>query len=211
MSTDLSRPLTFAMGLHDALDGFITFWEAQHARSKIPPTAGVPDLTSAINALSKLCRNRDWTTNDPLGIGGLLFDACRLFQLTGGDADQKLLEQLTDASEKGLRAFLASRALVRPASQRLAFRELGLAIGLKAVPTIIDRTHGTSDQYQSVADKIVNAWLPVAHSPDELWQAHHSHANFYTPNCCTVSQSAGEHFHAIDSFNRQLRCFTSMG
>ena len=25
MSTDLSRPLTFAMGLHDALDGFITF------------------------------------------------------------------------------------------------------------------------------------------------------------------------------------------
>ena len=28
MSTDLSRPLTFAMGLHDALDGFITFREA---------------------------------------------------------------------------------------------------------------------------------------------------------------------------------------
>ena len=66
----------------------------------------------------------------------------------------------------------ASQFLMRPASQRLAFRELGLAIGLKAVPTIIDRTHRTRDQYRSLADKIVNAWLPLAHSPDELWQAH---------------------------------------
>ena len=75
-----------------------------------------------------LCRKRDWTTTDPLGIGGLLFDARRLSQLTGGDADQELLEQLTDASEKSLRAFLASRSLRRSSSQRLAFRVLGLAM-----------------------------------------------------------------------------------
>ena len=31
MSTNLSRPLVVATGLHDALDGFITFREAQHA------------------------------------------------------------------------------------------------------------------------------------------------------------------------------------
>ena len=172
MSTDLSRPLTFAMRLHDAVDGFITFREVQHTCSKIRPKAEVPDLTSGIEALSKLCRNRDWTTNDPLGIGGLLFDTCRLSQLTIGHAHQELLEQLTDAYEKGLRAFLATRALKRPASQRLAFRELGLAIGLKPVPTTIDRTHVTTDQYQSLADKIVSAWLPLAQSPDELWRAH---------------------------------------
>jgi hypothetical protein len=163
MSTDLSRPLTFAMGLHDALDGFITFREVQHTRSKMRPKTAVPNLTSAIETLSKLCRNRDWTTNDPLGIGGLLFDACRLSPLTDGHADQELLEHLTDACEKGVRAFLASRSLMRPASQRLAFRELGLAIGLKAVPTIIDRTHRTRDQYRSLADKIVNAWLGPSH------------------------------------------------
>ena len=139
---------------------------------KYGPHAEVPDLTSAIETLSKLCRKRDWTTTDPLGIGGLLFDACRLSQLTRGDADQELLEQLTDASEKSLRAFLASRSLRRSPSQRLAFRELGLAIGLMAAPTIIDRARGTRDQYQSLADKIVNAWLPLAQSPDELWQAH---------------------------------------
>ena len=172
MSTDLSRPLTYAMGLHDPLDGFITFRELQHACLEKPPELEVPDLTSALESLSKLCRKRDWTTTDPLGIGGLLFNACRLSQLTGGGADQELLEQLTNTSEKSLRAFLASRSLRRSSSQRLAFRELGLAIGLMAAPTIIDRARGTRDQYRSLAGRLVNAWLPLAHSPDELWQAH---------------------------------------
>ena len=36
MSTDLSRPLVPAMGLHDALDGFITFREVQRAIAKVP-------------------------------------------------------------------------------------------------------------------------------------------------------------------------------
>jgi hypothetical protein len=172
MSTDLSRPLTYAMGFHDSLDGFITFRELQHAGWKKRPALEVPDLTPAIESLSKLCRKRDWTTTDPLGIGGLLFDACRLSQLTSGDADQELLEQLTTASEKSLHAFLAGRSLRRSSSQRLAFRELGLAIGLMAAPKIIGRARGTRDQYRSLADQIVDAWLPLAHSPDELWQGH---------------------------------------
>jgi hypothetical protein len=172
MSTDLSRRLTYAMGMHDALDGFITFRELQHASWKKRPILEVPDLTSAIESLSKLCGKRDWTTTDPLGIGGLFFDACRLSQLASGDADRDLLEQLTHASEKSLRAFLTSRSLRRSSSPRLAFRELGLAIGLTAAPTIIDLAHATSDQYRSLADQLVNVWLPLAHSPDELWQAH---------------------------------------
>jgi hypothetical protein len=172
MSTDLSRPLTFAMGLHDALDGFITFREVQHGSSKMRPKTAVPDLASAIESLSTLCRNRDWTTNDPLGTGGLLFDAGRLSLLTDSYADHKLLEQLIEESEKGLRTFLANRSLMHATSQRLAFRELGLAIGLMAVTMIIDHTDRTSGQHRSLADKIVDAWLPLAHSPDELWQAH---------------------------------------
>ena len=111
------------------------------------PKTEVPDLTSDIETLSKLCRNRDWTTADPLGVGGLLFDACRLSQLIGAHADQELLEQLRDASEKGIEAFLGSRPLLRPPSQRLAFRELGLAIGLKALPTIIGRAHRTRNDH----------------------------------------------------------------
>jgi hypothetical protein len=41
-----------------------------------------------------------------------------------------------------------------------------------AAPTIIDRARATRDQYRSLGDQLVNTWLPVAHSPDELWQAH---------------------------------------
>ena len=172
MRTDLSRPLTYAMGMHDALNGFITFRELQHASWRERPTPEAPDLTLAIEALATLCRKRDWTTTDPLGIGGLLFDVCRLSQMTSGDADQELLRELTDACDKSLRAFLASRSLRRSSSQRLAFRELGLAIGLMAAPTIIHRARGIMDQYRLLADRILDAWLPLAYSPDELWRAH---------------------------------------
>jgi hypothetical protein len=171
MSADLSRPLTYAMGLHDALDGYVTFRELQHASRK-QPTFIAPDLTFAIQSLSTLCHTRDWTTTDPLGIGGLLFDACRLSQLIGSDTDQELLQQLIGASEKSLRAFLSSKSLRRSSMQRLAFRELGLAIGLMAAPTIFNRAHGPRNEYRSLADKLVSVWLPLAHSPDELWRAH---------------------------------------
>ena len=181
MSTDLSRPLTFAMGLHDALDGLITFREVQHVISKTNAKTS-NDLTAAVQSISNLCRGRDWSTSDPLGIGGL-FDACRLAQLPQWHDDDDLLEEIENAYDNGVRAFVASQLLIRPASQRLAFRELGLAIGLKAIPIILAPTTLAmkSDggfrkrshlQYQSLADEIVRAWLPFTQSPDELWQAH---------------------------------------
>jgi hypothetical protein len=179
MSTDLSRPLTLAMGLHDALDGFLTFREVQHVVSKTNAKTS-NDLTAAVKSLSNLCRSRDWGTSDPLGIGGLLFDACRLAQLPRWHDDDALLDAIENAYNDGVRAFVASRLLTRPVSQRLAFRELGLAIGLKAIPIILDPTkHAmTSDRgfpqssHLSLADEIIKTWLPCAQSPDGLWQAH---------------------------------------
>jgi len=50
MSTDLSRPLTFAMGLHDALDGFVTFREIQHVISKTNAKTS-NDLTAAVKSI----------------------------------------------------------------------------------------------------------------------------------------------------------------
>ena len=56
MSTDLSRPLVNAMGLHDALDGFITFREVQYAIAKIPDHAEVnwarPSNRSSVRIMS---------------------------------------------------------------------------------------------------------------------------------------------------------------
>jgi hypothetical protein len=189
MSTDLSRPLVAATGLHDALDGFITFREAQHAITNTPTNAGAPDLGPAIKTLSALCQHRDWTMDDPLGLGGLLFNACRLCRLNGERrGDVHLMEEVMDACHDGLIAFLASRYLNRPASHRLAFRELGLAIGLRALPIIADALRqettrfGSSPalrrdvdrllRYEWIGEKIVAFWLPDAQHQDESWQDH---------------------------------------
>jgi hypothetical protein len=107
MSTDLSRPLTFAMGLRDALDGLITFLEVQHVISKTHAKSSDGALTAASASISNLCRSRDWGTSDPLGIGGLLFDACRLAQLPQWHDDDGLLETIENAYDNGVRAFVA--------------------------------------------------------------------------------------------------------
>jgi hypothetical protein len=188
MSTDLSRPLIPASGLHDALDGFITFREVLHAGAKSLDKTAATDLNETIESLSVVCQQRDWTTDDPLGLGGLLFDACRLCQLIGEQrpSDARLLQEIMDACRRGLMALLAGRHLNRPLAHRLAFRELGLAIGLRALPVIAD-TITTSRirsrpglqgavelllPYESLGEEIIRIWLPYAQHQDKNWQAH---------------------------------------
>jgi hypothetical protein len=190
MSTDLSRPLVPAIGLHDALDGFITFREAQHALAKLSTDAAVADLSLAIESLSALCQRGNWTTDDPLGLGGLLFDAGRLCQLLGNEQfdDSHLPGDILGACRNGLTSLLAGRYLNQPISYRLAFRELGLAIGLKALPIISDamkksggphesrtavqRVIGQLSRYESLSEEIVRVWLPYAQIQDQIWQSH---------------------------------------
>lgn len=180
MSTDLSRPLIFATGLHDALDGLIAFREVRHVISKIQLKSGDSDLTGAITSLSNLCRDSDWGTDDPLGIGGLLFDACRLSRLPRQHGDDRLLDGIMRGCEDGVNALLASQVLTRPDSQRLAFRELGLAIGLQALPTILEASEEITAllsnrrllQWRPLAEEIVGAWLSRAQSNDQMWHAH---------------------------------------
>jgi hypothetical protein len=189
MSTDLSRPLVPATGLHDALDGFISFRQAQHALKTLGNGAAA-GLDAAIESLSLLCQNGNWSTDDPLGLGGLLFDACRLCRLPREQRfnDVRLLQALTDGCRAGLAALLAGRQLREPAAFRLAFRELGLAIGLRALPIIADavakdaggfasspalrRTVDVLLPYQSLSERIVDFWMPHARRGDASWQAH---------------------------------------
>ena len=185
MSIDLSRALVPAMGLHDALDGFISFREAQHATTQMAMNAELPDLSAAIHSLSALCQDRDWTTDDPLGLGGLLFDACRLCRLTQGQVDIRLVEKLIAASRRGLLALITRGDLERPASHRLAFRELGLAIGLRALPIIANALGNArsgsapppSDidvllRYADIGEEIVAFWLTDTHLNDRGWRDH---------------------------------------
>jgi hypothetical protein len=189
MSTDLSRPLVPAMGLHDALDGFVTLREVQHAIVKVSGDAEANGLGEASKVLFALCENGQWATDDPLGIGGLLFDACRLCQLVGRNGRElRLLESVMQGSGDGLMIMLKTGYLKRPVEHRLAFRELGLAIGLRAVPIIARASQNERKAfgsrpallrlidlllaYERLSDEIIELWLPYAEDPDKSWTAH---------------------------------------
>jgi hypothetical protein len=78
--------------------------------------------------------------------------------------------------------------LAKPVTNRLAFRELGLAIGLKAVPAIVhvieeggnhfEKRGGLSrsidllQRHMSIKDEIISAWLAYAEHQDKIWRAH---------------------------------------
>ena len=184
MSTDLSRPLVLATGLHDALDGFITFEETRHTIASTSSRSAAA-LNPAVESLSALCQHASWTTEDPLGLGGLLFDACRLIQLRRGRGrDVRLLKEILDSCHEGFAMLLASHYFNRPAAHRLAFRELGLAIGLCAVPIIAELAAKDSGvpglassiepllQHERLYDEIVTFWLTHAQHPDEQWHEH---------------------------------------
>jgi hypothetical protein len=148
------------------------------------------ELNEASESLLVLCEHGQWATDDPLGIGGLLFDACRLCQLVGqrNGRELRLLEDVMQGAGDGLKIMLKTGYLKRPAEHRLAFRELGLAIGLRTVPIIArafqnERTaFGNRPSlfllidpilsYERLSDDIIGLWLPYAENPNESWRAH---------------------------------------
>jgi hypothetical protein len=135
MSIDLGRPLVASMGQHDPLDGYVTCVQLQTTASWLAGAASGPHVGDHATAFAAMLAGADLRTGDPLGIGGLLCDACRVEQLVrqGASWHGRLLEDLLAAALAGLRYWLQQREIEAPAAGRLAFRELGLAIGLRAV------------------------------------------------------------------------------
>ena len=136
MSIDLSYPLVASMGQHDPLDGFITYLQLQSTAVKDPDTSAEFDLSAEIKDMADMCEGKSWATDDPLGIGELLSTAYKLAQLImiEGFDQAALLDVLLDSSLISLQAYTRGRnPLISPANYRLAFRELGLSIGLHAI------------------------------------------------------------------------------
>ncbi len=156
MSIDLRRPLVSSMGQHDPLDGLVTYCELSAAGAGDSDESPQPlDLRYEIAEMRAICRGIDLVTIDPLGIGGLLFDASRVGQLMvfGGLENGGLLEAVLEAALIGMEAFVKGDALDRPAEYRLAFRELGLSIGLSAaeeLQRLIEEVPGTFSQISSL-------------------------------------------------------------
>jgi hypothetical protein len=187
MSTDLSYPLVQSMGLHDPLDGMITF--AELAAGQAGDLQRSTDLYAEIADMTAMCKGRNWITDDPLGIGGLLSDASRAARLTvsGLLPDSGLLASVLEASLGGLKALRMDEQMKNDADYRLPFREFGLSIGLRAVPQLLEliavnpatfgqerelkRLLGRLNAYEHLAEAIEGFWL----APDnrgETWEAH---------------------------------------
>jgi len=133
----------------------------------------------AVGQLALLCQNKDWATDDALGIGGLLFDACRLAQLSGradhGKPDQ-LFAAVAGVALQSLRDFLSSSPMSLPADHRLAFRELGMTIGLHGIGYLQDAlrlNEETVAYFQRVAQEIEAFWLAPEHQQQATWLDHH--------------------------------------
>jgi len=88
MSIDLSRPLVPSMGQHDPLDGYITYRQVQATAEKDTERTASQDLASEIADMARMCEGKIWTTDDPLGIGGLLCNAYTTAQLSLEDPSE---------------------------------------------------------------------------------------------------------------------------
>jgi len=185
MSIDLSRPAVPAMGQHDPLDGLVTCAELVATAEELGGASEGPGLGSELADLSQMAAHTELETLDPLGIGGLLVDAARIAQLMerGVFTDGELLHRVVDAALVGLRLYASSTETLEPAAHRLAFRELGLVMGLEGariahVSTKDKGRPSTSSRlehilgYAAFADSIRDFWRSPAHRATQSWLAH---------------------------------------
>lgn len=176
LSIDLSRPLVASMGQHDPLDGLVTY-----AQLEATAAGWGPSLGDVIADFAAMVDPRGLATDDPLGVGGLLVDAYRIAQLEQqGARNFDLVEVLHEAALVGLRQYVDQPDLRLPASRRLAFRELGLAIGLAtlerdqwpaergAVGASVDRL----SRFVPLRTEIEAFWLRPEHRRVDSWLEH---------------------------------------
>jgi hypothetical protein len=186
MSIDLSWPLVPSAGHHDPLEALVGALELEAAE---PPPGGDagPSLAGEIAEAEAMCAGARWATDDPLGAGGLLAAAARLADLVAhrGVERRDLLSRVLADARASVAAVAADPALHRPADHRLAFRELGLSIGLRAVEALaalpleeLDRPLAVAvplrdlRRHLPLAERIEAFWSDPAHRRGPAWQDH---------------------------------------
>ncbi len=190
MSIDLSRPLVLSMGQHDPLDGLLSYHQLQACLPTEQNKTSEHDLSREIKEMTAICQAKDWATNDPLGAGCLLTDAYKLCQLIGlYQLDERhLFKKILQDIESSLHHIISSNFFSITASNRLAFRELGLAIGLQTVGNMRQALaeHPAEFQqgdllnpllirlsaYEPLHNIIENFWLKSEHQSLDVWQEH---------------------------------------
>jgi hypothetical protein len=188
MSIDLTRPLISSMGQHDPLDGLVTCLDLQLSATRVFGPSAHPSLVQEIADLTEICRGMNMYTDDPLGIGGLLSDAAGItrLRLEGVPVYDGLLENVLRSSAAGLDSFTHSGSLELPARSRLAFRELGLSIGLAGIeklpewvgknpkafnPALLQQASALRE-YVPLREKIERFWLDKKNRETPTWSDH---------------------------------------
>ena len=176
MSIDLSRPLVASMGAHDPLDGLVA--------------AASLALDAETRELARICEAHRWATDDALGAGGLLVDALRLARLVASgrkDLQSLLAAVLEDASAS---AAATAPHLRGPADRRLAFRELGFALGLHAVEPLAAHADVESlRRFVPLAATLEHFWSGAASQSAQTWTAHRD-INAVTLAACLAPDGA---------------------
>jgi hypothetical protein len=149
MSIELDRPLVTSMGQHDALDGYVTFTRLS--------CVGIDDAIADFRAMIDPTA---LATSDPLGVGGLLVAASQLTR------ERSLYDAVIAAAVHGLMAY-SREDLAAAAEHRLAFRELGLAIGLGAIGSA-----GELHDYLPIRDRLEAFWRDPVHRANPTWREH---------------------------------------
>jgi hypothetical protein len=187
MSIDLSRPLVPSMGQLDPLDGLVTCTELQTTARELAGRLDEPTLKREVAGFASMIEHGSWATTDMLGVGGLLIDACRIDQLMerGAFQNDDLFRRVLAAALDGLEHSTLQEQLQQPALRRLAFRELGLAIGLHAIELMerdvrqgpppssaIQGLLRALRRYRSLASAVESYWLNPDNRQAKTWSDH---------------------------------------
>jgi hypothetical protein len=168
MSIDLTRALVPSMGQHDPLDGYITNLQLRATSNALPQSPAEPDLEDESSQFAAMLKWGETASTDPLSLGGMMIDASRVQQLIhqGSSPDARLLGRLLSAALTGLEQYIQTSALQQPAPYRLAFRELGLAIGLHAV----ERMHKAAGAGEMNQLDALMQYMPLRNEIEAFWR-----------------------------------------
>lgn len=174
MSVDLTYPQVKSMGAHDPLEGYLTAIECE-----MKSTAKY-DFSEYLRRLEKICEGKNWRTSETLGLGGLLLNVIRSAELSrhvvlpDSVGPQKLFKE----AMIGLDAVSDKMSVTDSAQRRLAFRECGLSLGLRALDhhrdLLIENNLDISrvEEHLELADGIEDFWSQPENRKYSSYQDH---------------------------------------
>ncbi len=201
MNIDLTEAVVRSMGAHDPLEGLVCVASAM----EVSPEC-ITDLGELEQDLKALCRDQDWYSSDPLGIGALLLNTARAAELvmTGKTLPPSIRpEYLFGDSMAGLN-FYATQGYdsFSSAANRLAFRECGLTLGVRVLYGLrqryqhLDIDFGALKPMVPLVDEIESFWMQHMNQKAASWTEHHD-INAVTLACSLLARQYPAAFCAV--------------